>query len=48
MRQSNKCGSVTNDEIFNLQLRPGEALESASPAFCKTPGTFIDSIRPNN
>ena len=24
------------------------ALESASPAACKTPTTFIDSIRPNN
>ena len=24
------------------------ALESASPASCKTPTTFIDSIRPNN
>ena len=24
------------------------ALESASPASCKTPATFIDSIRPNN
>ena len=23
-------------------------LESASPASCKTPATFIDSIRPNN
>ena len=25
-----------------------QALESASPASCKTPATFIDSIRPNN
>ena len=24
------------------------ALESASPSSCKTPATFIDSIRPNN
>ena len=24
------------------------ALESASPTSCKTPATFIDSIRPNN
>ena len=24
------------------------ALESASPASCKTPATFIDSIHPNN
>ena len=24
------------------------APESACPAFCKTPATFIDSIRPNN
>ena len=24
------------------------AFESASPASCKTPATFIDSIRPNN
>ena len=24
------------------------ALESASPASCKTPATFTDSIRPNN
>ena len=24
----------------------GQALESASPASCKTPATFIDSIRP--
>ena len=25
-----------------------QALESASPDSCKTPATFIDSIRPNN
>ena len=48
MRQSNKCGSVRNDEIFNLHLGSGVVLESASPASCKTPATFIDSIRPNN
>ena len=49
LRQSNKCGSVRNDEIISLHLGSGaRALESASPASCKTPATFIDSIRPNN
>ena len=48
MRQSDKCGSVRNNEIFNLHLGSGAGLESASPASCKTPATFIDSIRPNN
>ena len=48
MTQSNKCGSVRNDEIINLHLDLVRALESASPASCKTPATFIDSIRPNN
>ena len=46
MRQSNKCGSVRNDEIINLHLGSGAALESTSPASCKTPATLIDSIRP--
>ena len=40
MRQSNKCGSVRKDEIFNLNLGSGAALESASPPSCKTPATF--------
>ena len=48
LRQSNKCGSVRNDQIINLHLGSGAAPESASPASCKTPATFIDSIRPNN
>ena len=48
LRQSNKCGSVRNDEIINLHLGSGAALESASPASCKTPATSIDSICPNN
>ena len=43
MRQSNKCGSVRNDEIINLHLGSGAGLAS-----CKTPATLIDSIRPNN
>ena len=42
MRQSIKCGSVRNDEIFNLHLGSGVALESASLA------SFTGSIRPNN
>ena len=48
IKQSNKCGSVWNNEIFNLTWDLVWALESASPASCKTPVTFIDSIRPNN
>ena len=42
MRQFNKCASVRNDEIFNSHL--GYllgALESASPAYCKTSATLI-------
>ena len=46
MRQSNKCGSVRNDEIINLHL--GSGAGPASPASCKTPATFIDSIHPHN
>ena len=45
MRESNKC---KNDEIFNLHLGSGAVLELASPASCKMPATFVDSIRPNN
>ena len=47
MRQSNKYASVRNGEVINLHLVSG-TLESASPASCKTPATFIDSIHPNN
>ena len=36
MIQFNKCGSVRNDEIFKLHFGV-QALESASPASCKTP-----------
>ena len=46
IRQSNKCGSVRNDEIISWDLV--RALESASPASCKTPATYIDSICPNS
>ena len=49
MRQSNKCRSVRNDEIFNLHL--GDlvwALEAVSLVPCNTSATFIDSISPNN
>ena len=46
MRQTNKCGSVRNVEIIKLHLGSGGVLESASPASCKTPGKFTDSIRP--
>ena len=53
IRQSNICGSTRNDEIIDLHLGSGiwdlvRALESVSPASCKTPATFIDSICPNN
>ena len=48
MRQSNKCGSVRTDEIINLHLEYSMTLESAFPAFCKIPVTFIDSIGQNN
>ena len=44
MRQSNECGSVSNDEIFNLHLYLVQTLESASPASCKTQAIIIDSI----
>ena len=46
VKQSNKCGSVRNDEIINFYTWDlVRALESASPASCKTPATFIDSIK---
>ena len=49
MRQSNQCGSIRNDEIFNLHLGSGLwALESVSPAFCKTPATLIQSAQTNS
>ena len=48
MKQSNKCESVKSGEIIKLHLGLVQALESASAASCKTPATFIDSIRPNN
>ena len=31
MRQSNKCGSVTNDEIFNLHLKSGASPWNSIP-----------------
>ena len=48
MRQTNKCGSVWNDEIINLHSESGAGPWVSSPASCKTPVKFIDSIRPNN
>ena len=48
MRRSNKCGSIRNDQIFDLHLGSGAACESVSPAFCKTPTTFIDPIPLNS
>ena len=48
MKQFGKCGSVRTDDIFNLHLVLVQAPESASPASCKTPLTFIDSLHPNN
>ena len=48
MRQSEFYGSVRKDEIFNLHLESGAGLESASPAFCKTPAAYNDSITANN
>ena len=47
MRQSNKCRSVRKDENSTYTWDLVRALESASPASCKTPATFTDSIRPN-
>ena len=47
IRQTNKCGSVRNDEIIHLGSLV-QALGSASSASCKIPATFIDSICPNN
>ena len=44
MRQSNKCGSVRNDKIPTYPCNLVQALESASPASCKTPSTFTNSI----
>ena len=36
MRRSNKCGSVRNDEIINLQLGSGQPLQSGPKEFlCK-------------
>ena len=48
MRQSNKYGSVRNDKIPTYPCNLVQALESASPASCKTPSTFINSICSNN
>ena len=48
MKPSNKCGIVGNDEIINLHWDLVWAFELASLAYCKTPATFTDSIRPNN
>ena len=47
MRQSNKCGGVMTDEIFNLPLGFRPALESASPALCMAPAKFNDSTHQN-
>ena len=48
MGQCNGCGSVRNDVNSTHTWDLVRALESASPASCKTPATSIDSIRPNN
>ena len=48
MRQCNKSGSVRNDEYSTYTWDLVRALESASPASCKRPATYIDSIRANN
>ena len=47
-RQSNKCINIKNDETSHLTWDLVWSLESASPASCKVPATFIDSIRQNN
>ena len=44
MKQPSKCGSVSNNEIFNLHLESGEDPWAASPVSCKAPTTFINSI----
>ena len=43
MKQSNKCGSVRNDEIINLHLGSG-----TGPSSCKTPATLIPSAQRTN
>ena len=48
IRQSNKCGSVRNDEIINLHLGSGAGPCVSIPCSWKTRATFIDSIRRNN
>ena len=48
MGQCNRCVSVRNDVNSTHTWDLVWALESASPASCKTPATSIDSIRPNN
>ena len=48
MGQCNGCGSVRNDVNSTHTWDLVQALESASPASCKTPAKSIDSIRPNN
>ena len=42
-----ECCSVRKDENSTDTWDLVRGLESASPASCKTPATFIDSIRPN-
>ena len=44
MRQSNKCGSARNDEIFNLHHLGSGACPWVSIPSCKMPTTFIDSM----
>ena len=39
---------MRNNEIFEYTWNLVQALQLASPAFCKTPFTFIDSIYQNN
>ena len=46
MRQSDKRGSVRNDEIINFHLLSGAGFEPVSPGPCKTQATFSNSICP--
>ena len=48
MGHCNGCGSVRNVLYSTHTWDLLRALESVSPASCKTPATSIDSIRPNN
>ena len=43
---TSKCGHIRSESNYPWDLMSG--IQSSSPAFFKTPVTYIDSIHPNN